>query len=91
MSTRPHHATALANLVDMIAILPNTARWSLTLTDDDSPKMPAAMNVYVKTEAQRLEVRKLLSLIGLVVVDESTDWETYTPLGALQISCMEAP
>lgn len=80
------YLSALQLAQETVGRIPAGVRWGLTITDDDDYDSPSVLNIFVKTEEQRVKVRLAL---GLKPVDESDDWEMYPQQGALQISVRE--
>lgn len=73
----------LNTVAKIVALLPTSVMWALTLTDD----LPAVLNIYVANEKERIKARTWLIDAKKAYI-ESDNYETYH-LKNLDVSLIE--
>lgn len=75
-----HEALPVLVAIDsLIRLVPKELQWSCEFTDDTCKDVPALFNIYVHSESQRVDVRKLLKLKLPYEETDDTEYHLYTP------------
>jgi hypothetical protein len=84
-------AEAFPQADQIVKRLPANAIWSITITEDTNPLLPAAFNIFARTTDEMVDFRKRL---GLTFPDYTEDWveqyDNYLPFITVSLILQES-
>jgi hypothetical protein len=84
-------AEAFPQADKIVKALPANAIWSITITEDTNPLLPAAFNIFARSDAEMADFRKRL---GLTFPDYTEDgveqYDNYLPFITVSLILQES-